>query len=232
MKPLDRLLDECDVVIEVVDARDVDGTRSRALEEEVEKRGKTLIIAVNKSDLAAPKGAPRGSFIVSAKVGRGVPALRSFTNSLLSEREEIRVGIAGYANVGKSALINSLGGRAKASPRAGFTRGVTWSRLSKRVLLMDSPGIIPRSEEPEELVLKSAMDVSKLRDAVPAACRLIERLGSGKIARAYGAEPYGDAFDQLQELAGKWRMLLKKGELDTDRAARRLLTDWQRGKIR
>jgi len=68
----------------------------------------------------------------------------------------LRVGVLGYPNVGKSALINKLVGgrkRARSANTPGVTRTLQWIRVStsreynkktsKTFELLDSPGIIP-----------------------------------------------------------------------------------------
>ena len=143
-----------------------------------------------------------------------------------------RAGLVGYANTGKSSVINSLGGGARTSSKAGFTRGKQWLRVTKRILLLDSPGIIPRKEGEAALAIKGAYDITKLKDPIGAAMKLIRKVGSKKIAKAYTVEPFDDAYEQLEELAGKWMMLRKGAELDLDRAARRLIKEWQTGKLK
>jgi ribosome biogenesis GTPase A len=108
---------------------------------------------------------------VNAKVGSGVHALvRSITKAGAHVQERrarrglksraLRVGVIGYPNVGKSALINRLVGRkrAKTANTPGVTRSLQWIRVradhdsSKKQTtressfeLLDSPGIIPAS---------------------------------------------------------------------------------------
>ena len=109
---------------------------------------------------------------VNAKLGAGVPALTRAifrAGSHVQERRlrrglkerPLRVGIIGYPNVGKSALINRLLGRkrAKTANTPGVTRSLQWIRVrnsadradgstttaggAKEFELLDSPGIIP-----------------------------------------------------------------------------------------
>ena len=99
---------------------------------------------------------------VNAKQGIGVKALiRSITQAgaHVQERRKrrglkerpLRVGVLGYPNVGKSALINKIIGRkrAKTSNLPGVTRSLQWIRVrtdkKESFELLDSPGIIPAS---------------------------------------------------------------------------------------
>jgi len=90
------------------------------------------------------------------KAGQHVNERRSRRG--LSERA-LRVGVIGYPNVGKSALINRILGRrrARSSDTPGVTRSLQWIRVrsttsvsssssrskKKDFELLDSPGIIP-----------------------------------------------------------------------------------------
>ena len=109
---------------------------------------------------------------VNAKMGSGIHALTRAifkAGAHVQERRErrglkerpLRVGIIGYPNVGKSALINRLLGRrrARTANTPGVTRSLQWIRVKsqdsnsnsnnkqkagrKEFELLDSPGIIP-----------------------------------------------------------------------------------------
>ncbi|MBN3037300.1 MAG: 50S ribosome-binding GTPase [Candidatus Diapherotrites archaeon] len=232
-----RVVNDADVVMEILDARDVEGTRCSELENAVAKSGKVLLFVVNKVDLADFHGRLPTPFVrVSAKERMGTKRLRDALHRVADElgKEIITVGVVGYANTGKSSLISTLKGRAsaKSSPTAGFTRGAQVVKVSGRIRLIDSPGIIPRNESQTDLVLKGAFDVKRVKDAVGAALALIDRIGSESLVRTYTVESFEDSYMQLEELAGKWMMLRKGKELDLDRAARKLLRDWQAGKIK
>lgn len=102
---------------------------------------------------------------IDAKNGQGIHALhraifkagahvqeRRFKRGL--KERALRVGIIGYPNVGKSALINRILGRkrAKTENTPGVTRSLQWIRVrsddtktskKKDFELLDSPGVIP-----------------------------------------------------------------------------------------
>ncbi len=238
------LVDQCDVVIEVLDARFPNDTRSKKLESLVFDKGKRLIIVLNKCDLV-PKSAcdmaeqeitKEGIPVIqfSAKNRWGSRRLRNAIRFIGNDLglDTIKVGVVGYANVGKSSVISLLKGRssAKAAPRPGFTRGLQWVRVSRRIRLLDSPGIIPREEGNVRLALKGAYDVTKLDDPELAAMKLLDQMPETLKQRAFPGIP-DDPEEALEFLAEKWRMLRKGGELDTERAARKLLIDWQKGKL-
>ena len=59
----------------------------------------------------------------------------------------MRVAVVGFPNVGKSALINRLSGRAicQSASRPGVTRQLKWVRVADNIDLLDSPGVLPPS---------------------------------------------------------------------------------------
>ncbi len=241
-----RLLEECDVVIEVLDARFPNETRSRKLEEMVRERGKDLIIVINKCDLVSRRKCEEAKrnieregipvVLFSAKKRWGSRILRNEIRFIGLARglDEVKAGVVGYANVGKSSLISLLKGKgsAPAAPKPGFTRGLQWIRISRKIKLLDSPGIIPREEGDIRLALKGAYDITKLEDPELAALELIKMLPPKVLEVHYGIEAGKTPEETLEALARKWNLLRKGGELDLDRAARRLLRDWQSGKLK
>jgi hypothetical protein len=149
-------------------------------------------------------------------------------------REEVRVGVIGYPNVGKSSVINLLKGRGSAgtSPQAGFTRGYQFVRLSKRIVLIDTPGVLARERKGETFAAKiGARNPQQLKDPDLAAMALIEEL-EGAVERHYGVPSGGEPEDILERIARKQNYLKRGGGLDIDRMARRIVQDWQHGKIK
>lgn len=151
------VVDEADVILYVLDARDPESTRSRKVEQAVlQNPGKRLILVLNKVDLIPTNALNqwlnflKSSFpTVPVKAAPGATNSTSFnknlTNSMTSEsllkalksfaaksnlKRSIIVGVIGYPNVGKSSIINALTNRHGNNSKAcpvGNQAGVTTS---------------------------------------------------------------------------------------------------------
>jgi len=236
-----RVLREADVVIHVVDARDVKGTLNRWLNKYKSK----LLVAVNKCDLV-----PQTAFgeidtalssynyvLVSGKTGLGMSALYSAISSL-ARRTPAKVAIVGYPNVGKSTLMNRICGRhtVKVSPIPGETKGVQWVS-ARGFLFVDTPGVIPRYERREEdLVLKGAIRADNILNPEPIAEEVIGRFleeSPEKIKETYDirVSRRDTPSKLLERIARRRGFLLKGGEPNLYEAAKLVIRDYQRGRL-
>lgn len=241
------VIQKSDIILEILDIRAPELTRSEKLENMIFCLDKKLIIVLNKADLVPKRQAEKTKEIykqiayciyISTKTRYGkrrlLYAIRRSAERY-SGRDDIYVAVVGYPNVGKSSLINMLCGRAKAStsPVPGHTKGEQWIRLSDKIVLYDTPGIIPREDNIVELVLKGAFGPDKIRDPVPVAWQLIDNLRrqNPEVIRYYGATPDNSTEKILEEMAARFGLLLKGGEYNIEEMAKKLIRDWQRGKI-
>jgi ribosome biogenesis GTPase A len=248
-KMVKNLIEQADILLEVLDARFVEKTRNRELEAEVRSKGKTLIFVLNKADLI-DVGELKLNYeleslkpyaLVSSKSKIGRSRLRDLIAIEASrlKRKNVFVGILGYPNTGKSSLINVLcGGKlAGTSPGAGFTQHIQKIRFRDGIYILDSPGIITGGEENsiDERIVKrqteiGAKDYNKakypdliLNEIMIEEPRIFDEF--------YNVKSNGDVEVLIEELGKKWNFLKKGGEIDSDRVARRILRDWQEGKI-
>lgn len=179
-------IDEADVVILIVDARDGLLPTDRAILDRLRRAEKPMRLVVNKVDgleehTALAEFAALGiadPLPVSAAHGRGVtplldalrPLLPTTESDLLEEKPEdgIRVAIVGRPNAGKSTLVNRLLGeeRVIASEQPGTTRDsirIALERDGKRYTLIDTAGIRRRARIEDALekfsVIKSLQSV-------------------------------------------------------------------------
>ena len=141
-----RVIDDSDVILYVLDARDPEGTRSRQVEQTVlASPGKRLLFVLNNIDLvpsyvlkkwhahlkmffptiplAASSSAPNAQTFIHKGLNQVttstalLQALKAFAYSSQLKRS-VSVGVVGYPNVGKSSVINSLIARHGSNKRA------------------------------------------------------------------------------------------------------------------
>ena len=241
---VDKVIWDSDVILLVLDARLVNETRNREIEEKVRSLGRPLVYVVTKSDLVGKKEAAswkkklKPCVFVSSREHHGTRKLR---DRILIEASRagvktktVRVGVLGYPNVGKSSLINVMKGRKSAptSPRSGFTKGVQRVRADNRVLFLDTPGVIPYNESDSvKHGMIGSQDSSITKEPDLVAIGLMKRF-PGKMERHFGVKEKKYKDKTLEDIAIKKKLLMKGGKPDIFRAARMIIRAWQKGDIR
>ena len=248
---VENLIKEVDIVLEILDARFIEKSRNYDLEKKIKELGKILNHVLNKSDLVDVnkiiKNRELESFklylFFSSKKRRGVKTLKNLIKieSKKLGKDVINIGVLGYPNVGKSSLINLLTGKssARTSPEAGYTKGIQKIKLSTGLYLIDTPGIIPLSEKFSQnishLTKHSQIgaitwDKTKNPDMV---IHYIMKENPGLLEKYYGIYiEEGDSEMLIEALGKKWNYKKKGNEVDEKRTAKKILKDWQEGKIR
>ncbi|MBP1911525.1 GTPase [Thermococcus stetteri] len=240
------VVDEADIVVEVVDARDPIGTRNRKLERLILEEGKPLLIVMNKADLVPKEWAEeykRKSEIpmvfISARERKGTGILRKeikkLAKPLLDEKERVKVALIGYPNVGKSTIINTLKGKRAVgtAPIPGYTKGKQLIRLSKKIWLLDSPGVIP-IDNFDELVIRGGFPADKIEEPVKPAVKLIGRILETRkeaITEKFGIEDFESEEDILRKIGERRGLIKAGGEVDIEETARWFLREWQTGRF-
>mmetsp|Transcript_2216 Transcript_2216/g.3201 ORF Transcript_2216/g.3201 Transcript_2216/m.3201 type:complete len:567 (+) Transcript_2216:18-1718(+) len=250
-RELYKVLDSSDVVVQVLDARDPMGTRSRKLEKELksrEKRHKHLIFVLNKCDLVPTWCTRRWVRILSKEYptlafhasitnpfGKGalINLLRQFA-TLHQDKQQISVGFIGYPNVGKSSIVNTLRKKkvCNVAPIPGETKVWQYITLFRRVFLIDCPGVVPPSADTHlDCVLKGVVQVEKVEDPSQYVEGVLGAVKKEYLERHYGVEGWTNPVHFLTLLARKTGKLLKGGEPDFNNIARKVLQDFQRGRL-
>ena len=246
-----------DVIVEVLDARVPLSSRNPDLA--AMGAGKSRVLLLNKADLADPEKTTEwiahfeaeglAAYALDGRVSRSAKGLRAFLEEAVRAKREkdhkrgilnrpVRILVAGIPKVGKSTVINTLAGsaRAKTGDKPGVTRGHQWISLGSSLELLDTPGILwPRFDDPavgERLaLLGSIRDEILIRTDLACAClRLLKETYPEALAARY-AFTEETPEKQLEELAVSRHLMLKGSQPDLERAAAALLDELRKGKI-
>src|SRR3989338_2357429 len=239
------VIDQSDALLEILDARFAEETRNHYIEKKILEKNKKLIFVLNKADLVENNRLIKKkkelmqearTVFLSAKNRKGIHLLKKEINIALGEKDG-KVGVIGYPNTGKSSIINALKRRkvARTSIKAGFTRGEMLVKVSDKIRLIDTPGIIPFEERDEfKLVLTLSKNENQISEADFVGFKLIEfflKENPNEIERFYGVKGT-DAKKIFEEIALKKKYLLKGNEPDLNRTGMQIIRDYQTGKIR
>ncbi len=256
-------LKNVDIVIEILDARIPASSRNPEITKLVE--GKPLITLLNKSMLADPAETEKWvryytgeghicipfDCIGKKGVDRLLPAVRTVLADKIRRYEEkgmhgrkLKAMVVGIPNVGKSSLINLLGGtkKAKVENRPGVTLAPQWVTTKEGLDLMDMPGVLwPRFDDRatgENLAITGAIkdDVVEIEALAVALVGKLRRRYPALLAERYKLDPAaitGEISDyELFEAIGKRRgFLISGGEINTERTANTLLDEFRAAKI-
>jgi len=249
-----------DVVIELLDARIPLSSRNPEIDKLVGQ--KPRIIALNKSDLSDPgknklwaqyfRKSNIEVIYTNAITGAGMDQLKIKLKELTRHKIEsaaargrtgraVRTMVVGIPNVGKSAFINRIAGRASAQTgdKPGVTRTKQWVRINPEIQLLDTPGILwPKFEDPDtglNLAFTGAIK-DEIVDTAELAARLMERLAAmypEKLMERYKLSQVKDrpGFALLEEAGRNRGCLVSGGEVDLNRIAAIVLDEFRGGKI-
>ncbi|MEM4664035.1 MAG: GTPase [Desulfurococcaceae archaeon] len=245
---INHLVSKSDVVLHVLDVRDPLNTLSRKLVRMVEKRGKKLIIVLNKCDLVPRSVAEEWkeyfekkfnhpTVYIAASKRMGTLKLRTAIKKEAPRLPAI-VSVVGFPKVGKSSVINALKGKHSASTSPypgspGYTRHFQLYRVDPNILMIDTPGILPIEGDTLERLIRG-YPPEKLEDPVLPAVMLIERILKYQpmaIKLAYGIDTQ-NPMEILEKIAVHrgWFYKTTKEPL-IEEAARAVIRDYQAGKI-
>lgn len=173
---------------------------------------KHLVYVLNKCDLVPTsvtqkwikylsKSAPTLAFQASVNnpFGKGtlIQLLKQFDN-LHRDKKNISIGFIGYPNVGKSSIINTLKKRqvCKVAPIPGETKVWQYISLTKRIYLIDCPGIVYDPGESEtDKVLKAVVRAERIPDPDKYIGAILEKTEKKHIADIYGVYDWADVDD-------------------------------------
>jgi len=254
-KSIAKALKSVDLVVEVLDARMPPASANPLVEELRLTRQRPVLKVLNKSDLADP--AITKNWLQSFRAQDNLFAIevcskhKSDVRNLIREARKqvphrsdaikpLRMMVMGVPNVGKSTLLNAILGRsaAKAADEPAVTRSVTRYDLDEKTIIYDSPGLMWSKLDSQEngyaLAVNNAIGVNAY---VPeeVAVFLAEKLRlfyANRISDRYGFDSSNlDANDILQKIGSIRGARIKGDEVDLERSANILLTDYRKGKL-
>lgn len=251
-----KVVDCSDVILHIIDARNVPGTRCTMIEKHIAKNAphKHLVFVLNKIDLVPnwvakrwigelsqvrPTIAFHASMTHAFGKGALISLLRQF-GKLNSDKKQISVGVIGYPNVGKSSVINTLISKksCKVAPIPGETKIWQYITLFRNIYLIDCPGVVvdTAGDTETDSVLKGVVRAERLESPEDYIDAIQEAVKREHIAAMYGVpksgdDTWGSSGELLEKIALKSGRLLKGGEPCLRTAAIMMINDFQRGKL-
>ena len=227
-----RQIREClplvDAVTELLVARIPESSKNPELSALI--GNKPRIVLLNKCDLADAQTTKQwlshfeamgaGALAVDCRSGKGLNAYHGLVRNILADkiRANTEKGMAG---------------------KPGVTRQYQWFAIGNGIELLDTPGVLwPKFDDPKVgdrlAFIGSVKD--EILDSELMAVRLLEVLQSDyadRLQQRYGILPTPDAqpWEVLEQLGRKRGMLVRGGEIDTERAANMLLDEYRDGRL-
>ena len=250
-----------DAVTEIVDARIPQSSRNPELDELASNKPRIILLNKSDiADDRATKQwidyyESQGVFAIAVdcRTGKGLASYESLVRKVLKDKIEsnnakgmsgrpLRIMVVGIPNTGKSSFINRMSGknRLKVADRPGVTRQNQWVVAGNGIELLDTPGVLWPKFEDKEVGDKIAFIGSvkdEIMDVETIAVRLIDVLKTDyadRLCDRYKLQPDSvklESHEILDEIGRKRGMLVRGGEIDTERAANMLLDEYRGGKL-
>lgn len=192
---------------------------------------------------------------VDCRTGKGLNQYHNLVRQVLADRikaneergmpgKALRIMVVGIPNTGKSSFINRMAGknRAKVADKPGVTRHNQWFAIGNGIELLDTPGVLwPKFDDPE--VGDKLSFIGSVKDEVTdvetMAARLVKVLADGyedKLTGRYKLKNIPDVksampWELLEEIGRERGMLMRGGEVNTERASVMLLDEYRGGKM-
>ena len=192
---------------------------------------------------------------VDCRTGKGLNKYGELVREVLKETiqknedrgmpgKALRMMVVGIPNTGKSSFINRMAGknRAKVADKPGVTRQNQWFAIGSGIELLDTPGVLwPKFDDPkvgDRLAFIGSVK-NEVLDSETMAVRLIEVLVDGyedKLTGRYKLKNIPDIhsvmpWEILEEIGRERGMLIRGGEVNTERASVMLLEEYRSGKM-
>jgi len=282
-----QVVEESDLILEVLDARDPLGSRcfemeswvyGKLAEKEAKRSGgggsgdastpppKPILLVLTKTDLVPPSvtaawiefftkhdqfptiafwtqkeledSKKKGVEVSPKELCPGAETIMQLISNFQSSTKSnedgtsskpVKVGIIGYANVGKSSVLNTLA-RTHATGVGhlpGFTKELFRYRLSKGLYAIDTPGI-PTKDDARGPHIHLPISEAKPIDDLANFLQHVDVENLQSVLQLPAFEDMKSLMDLLAQRTGRF---MKGGELNHMLAARKLLKDFNAGKI-
>lgn len=189
---------------------------------------------------------------VDCRTGKGlnnyVVAVREVLKDVIKKNENrgmpgkaLRIMVVGIPNTGKSSFINRMAksAKAKVADKAGVTRHNQWFAIGNGIELLDTPGVLwPKFDDPKVgdrlAFIGSVKD--EILDIETLAVRLLEVMTVDypeRLTERYKITDFSDkeAWEVLEMIGKKRGMMIRGGEIDTERVSVMLLDEYRGGKL-
>ena len=249
----------CDCFVYVVDARCPKSSINPEFVKIVGK--KPIIFVLNKADLVGNTDIERfkkyfcenGNSCVAtnATISGSSKVIVNQIKKIFAERIEsnrqkgvnfiTRAMVLGVPNSGKSTIVNNLcnKGRAVTGNKAGVTKSKLWVKVDGNIEFMDTPGVLLPNFEDEKTAYNLAFvgsvkdEVLNIVDVAQHLIQRLENISKNIITTKYGVNIGKDTTnnDILTQIGKKRGCVIKGGEIDLERTAKILLSDFRSGKL-
>lgn len=239
-----------DIVLELTDARAPMSSHIPDIDELV--RNKDVITVLNKADLGDKKITDlwldkfeeegKRAIAVDTLSRRGFNKLLDLIMQTPSKKKKMRATrcmVIGVPNVGKSSIINQMARRksAKTADVPGVTRSKMWLKVSNKLELLDTPGILWPKFEDKSIGIKLALlgcikpELLNMEKLSLILIRFLSKAYPDALISRYKTDIASQPMDTLEQIARNRGFLISGGTLDIERSANTLLSEFRQGKL-